>query len=154
MLTAITYDDLPQVFSLCDRINDQMRFDEVGYPYSSAAMRRSWPRVIDEKDHLCFCHKTGDTVNGIFLARIQDNSYYMENYLVAYEIAFHSDPALNKVQRSKVILAIRNEAERRLKSIGVKSLFVSTHPGQMAGMDGNMKKRGYRNIAEYYVKEL
>jgi hypothetical protein len=73
---------------------------------------------------------------------------------VVYEIAFHADPALNKVQQGRVIITIRKEAEKRMKEKGVKSFFMSTHPQQVGGMDKNMAKNGYRHIAEYHVKEL
>lgn len=151
---SITVADLPQIFDLCDRVNEQMRFGEMGYPYSHEAMKRSWPKVIADPQHLCFCHKTGDTVDGIFLARLQDNSYFMQAHLVAYEIAFHADPALNHIQRSRITLALRKEAEKKMQAKGVKAFFISTHPQQVGGMDANMERNGYRCISRYYVKEF
>lgn len=154
MLCSITISDLPQVFDLCDRINEQMRFGEMGYPYSHEAMTRSWPKVIADPHHICFCHKTLETVDGIFLARLQDSSYFMKNHLVAYEIANHADPALNHVAASRIMIDLRHEAERRMMALKVKSFFLSTHPEQVGGMEANLDRNGYRLIGRYRVKEF
>lgn len=154
MLAPITQADLLQVFTLCDRVNEQMDFGSMGYPYSHEAMAQSWPKVMADPGHVCFCHKTGARVDGIFLARLQDNSYFMQNYLVAYEIALHADPALPAVSRGRITLALRWEAERRMGHLGVRSFFASIHPQQVGGMDRNMEKNGYREIGRYYVKEF
>lgn len=154
MIASITQADLLQVFALCDRVDKQIDFGGMGYPYSHEAMARSWPRVMADPGHVCFCHKAGSRVDGIFLARLQDNSYFTQNYLMAYEIALHADPALPAVTRGRITLALRGEAERRMEHLGVRSFFVSIHPLRVGGMDRNMKKNGYREVGWYLVKEF
>lgn len=154
MLHPITTAELDQIYALCDRVNDQMQFGSMGHPYSHNAMRRGWDLAIKDKNHIALCHKTGDVVDGIFLGRIQDNSYFMESYPVCYEIAFHADPQLNAVRRGRVTSEIRKTAEQTMRQRGVKSFFMSTHPQQLGGMDKNLKRNGYRHIADYCVKEF
>lgn len=146
--------DLPQVFDICDRVNEQMRFHELGYPYSHNAMCRAWPKVINDKNHIALCSDNGGEIDGVFLARLQDNSYFLENYLVAYEIAIHADPKLQPFKMAKVTLKIREEAEKVMKTKGVNTFFMSTHPQQAGSMDHNFQKNGYRCVGYYYIKEL
>lgn len=153
-VAPITRADLLQVYGICDRANEQMDFGSMGYPYSHEAMAKNWPGLLDDPKHVCLCHKTGDRVDGIFLARLQDNSYFMQNYLVSYEIALHADPALPAASRGRITLELRREAERRMEHLGVRSFFASTHPQQVGGMDRNMEKNGYREIGRYRVKEF
>lgn len=154
MIRVMVAADLPQVFDICDRVNEQMRFHELGYPYSHNAMARSWPKVISDKNHIALCSENDGKIDGIFLARLQDNSYFSENYLVAYEIAIHADPKLNRITRSRITLQVRNKAEGIMQESGVKSFFLSTHPTKTDGMERNLKRHGYRLMGHYHVKEF
>lgn len=151
---AAVIDNMQPVYDICDRANAQMDFKSMGYPFSHDAMVRNWPKVATDPNHISFCHKTNGTVDGVFLARLQDNSYFMENYLVAYEVANHADTMLSPAGRSRVMIEMRREAEKRMKSLGVKSFFLSTHPEQVGGMESNLNRNGYRLIGRYRVKEF
>lgn len=154
MVRAANKQDVPALIDICDRFNEQMRFETMGYPYSRKAVERNMPRVVEDKDHIALVHVDGGVINGFLLARIQDNSYFMDSYPVAYEISFHAEPGLNHIKRSKIMIALRTAGEAEMKRRGVNSFFVSTHPQVVGGMDTNLEKHGYRCISRYYVKEL
>lgn len=146
--------DVPALIDICDRFNGQMDFASMGYPYSRKAVGQNMPKVVVDKNHVALVHETDGQIDGFFLARMQSESYFMDDYMVAYEISIHAEPALNHISRGRIVLSLRRAGEAALSAKGVKSFFLSTHPQRVGGMDANLEKNGYRCISRYYVKEM
>ena len=153
MITPIHIGDLPQIYAICDRANEQMNWDEMGYPYSHEAMKENWLRVLDDTSHVKFCVRNGDIIEGIFLARLQSESYFTRGHLIAVEVALHADPSLSATRQGKVTITIRRAAERILTDLGVKTLLINTHP-QRHDMSLNLVKHGYKPFSYTMAKEL
>jgi hypothetical protein len=153
MITPIHIGDLPQIYAICDRANEHMNWNEMGYPYSHEAMKENWLKVLDDSHHVKFCVRNGEEIEGIFLARLQAESYFTRGHLVAVEVALHADPMLSKTLQAKLTVKIIRAAEKILSDLGVKTFLMNTHP-QRYDMSLNLVKHGYKPFSYTMAKEL
>jgi len=142
--------DIDQMVIFLKKCFDEMEYAKVGYSYDIGTVRKTIKHCIETG--VAIVYEIKDRIMGIGLVFLVP-SFMDANNIIAVEIAWHSDPDLDKRTRFKIMDKLLKGMEKEIKKTGVNFLSIGSSE-KYPSISKYLVKKGYKLNELIFRKEV